>query len=178
MARHLSALKRARQNEKRRLRNQSRKTRVKNVVRQVRQAVAQKNAEEAQAALQSAIPTIARVAGKGTLHWRAAARKISRLTRQVNALLSEAVSSKSSFGWSRQELFHLCSLLLTASLRSTILSPRSHLQQGPLQPQPGLAGAGLQLQIDLVQHGTGGCAEPPREASACCARLFTFHGAG
>ena len=83
MARHLSALKRARQNEKRRLRNQSRKTRVKNVVRQ---AVAQKNAEEAQAALRSAIPTIARVASKGTLHWRAAARKISRLTRQVNAL--------------------------------------------------------------------------------------------
>ena len=51
MARHLSAMKRARQNEKRRLRNQSRKTRVKNVVRQVRQAVAQKNTEEAQAAL-------------------------------------------------------------------------------------------------------------------------------
>ena len=50
MARHLSALKRARQNEKRRLRNQSRKTRVKNVVRQVRSAVAQKNTEEAQAA--------------------------------------------------------------------------------------------------------------------------------
>ena len=85
MARHLSALKRARQNEKRRLRNQSRKTRVKNVVREVRQAVALKNLE-AQTALQNAIPTIARVAGKGTLHWRAAARKISRLTRQVHAL--------------------------------------------------------------------------------------------
>jgi len=86
LARHLSALKRARQNEKRRLRNQSRKTRVKNLVRQVRQAVAQRSAEEAQAALKHAIPVIARVAGKGTLHWRAAARKISRLTRQVNAL--------------------------------------------------------------------------------------------
>ena len=64
MARHISALKRARQNEKRRQRNQSRKTRVKNVVRQVRTAVAQKNTEEAQAALQIAIPTLARVAGK------------------------------------------------------------------------------------------------------------------
>jgi small subunit ribosomal protein S20 len=52
--------------------------------------VAQKNTEEAQAALQSAIPTIARVASKGTLHWRAAARKISRLTRQVNALTTPA----------------------------------------------------------------------------------------
>ena len=90
MARHISALKRARQNEKRRLRNQSRKTRVKNLVRQVRAAVAQNNAEEAQAALKSAIPTIARVAGKGTMHWRAAARKISRLTRQVNALTTPA----------------------------------------------------------------------------------------
>jgi small subunit ribosomal protein S20 len=90
LARHLSALKRARQNEKRRLRNQSRKTRVKNVVRQVRQAVAQKSLEEAQAALKSAIPAIARVAGKGTLHWRTAARKISRLTRQVNALATPA----------------------------------------------------------------------------------------
>jgi small subunit ribosomal protein S20 len=60
------------------------------VVRQVRTAVAQKNTAEAQAALQSAIPTIARVAGKGTLHWRAAARKISRLTRQVNALTTPA----------------------------------------------------------------------------------------
>jgi small subunit ribosomal protein S20 len=90
LARNISALKRARQNEKRRLRNQSRKTRVKNVVRQVRAAVAQKSLEEAQAALKTAIPTIARVAGKGTLHWRAAARKISRLTRQVNGLTTPA----------------------------------------------------------------------------------------
>ncbi len=81
-------MKRARQNEKRRLRNQMRKTRVKNMVRDVRQAVAQKKPEEAQAALQKAIPVIARVAGKGTLHWRTAARKISRLTRQVQALKS------------------------------------------------------------------------------------------
>ncbi len=86
MARHISALKRTRQNEKRRLRNQMRKTRVKNLVREVRQAVAQQKPEEAQAALQKAIPVIARVAGKGTLHWRTAARKISRLTKQVQAL--------------------------------------------------------------------------------------------
>uniref|UniRef100_A0A7C3Z3U5 Small ribosomal subunit protein bS20 n=1 Tax=Desulfobacca acetoxidans TaxID=60893 RepID=A0A7C3Z3U5_9BACT len=86
MARHLSAMKRARQNKKRRVRNQARKTRVKNLVRDVRLAVAQKNFEEAEAALQKAVPVIARIAGKGTLHWRTAARKISRLTLQVNAL--------------------------------------------------------------------------------------------
>ncbi len=86
MARHLSALKRARQNEKRRLRNQSCKTRVKHAVREVRAAAAQKNLEAAEAALKKAVPTIARVAGKGILHWRSAARKISRLTRMVQAL--------------------------------------------------------------------------------------------
>jgi small subunit ribosomal protein S20 len=86
LPRHASALKRARQSEKRRLRNQSRKTRVKTVVRQVRQAMAQNNLEEAEAALKKAVPVIAQVAGKGTLHWRTAARKISRLARQVNAL--------------------------------------------------------------------------------------------
>lgn len=86
MARHASAMKRARQNEKRRARNQARKTRVKNLVREVRQAVAQKNPQGAEAALEKAVPTIAKVARKGTLHWRTAARKISRLTRQVNAL--------------------------------------------------------------------------------------------
>jgi small subunit ribosomal protein S20 len=86
LARHLSAMKRARQNKKRRVRNQARKTRVKNMVRDVRQAVAQKNLEGAEAALQKAVPIIAQVAGKGTLHWRTAARKISRLTKQVNNL--------------------------------------------------------------------------------------------
>jgi len=86
LARHISALKRARQNKKRRMRNQSRKTRVKSVVREVRQAMAQKDAVGAETALTKAVPIIAQVAGKGTLHWRAAARKISRLTRQVNAL--------------------------------------------------------------------------------------------
>ncbi len=86
MARHLSAMKRARQNKKRRLRNQSRKTRIKHLVRNVRQAVVQNNPGEAEAALQKAVPIIAQVASKGTLHWRTAARKISRLTRQVNSL--------------------------------------------------------------------------------------------
>ena len=88
MARHLSAMKRDRQNKKRRVRNQSRKTRVKNVVREVRQALAKKDAAGAETALTKAAPIIAQVAGKGTLHWRTAARKISRLTRQVNSLKS------------------------------------------------------------------------------------------
>ena len=66
MARHLSAMKRARQNKKRRVRNQSRKTRVKNVVREVRQALNKQDAASAETALTKAIPIIAQVAGKGT----------------------------------------------------------------------------------------------------------------
>ena len=45
--------------------------------------------EEAQAALQQAIPVIDKGASKGSLHHRAAARKISRLSKQVHALRGE-----------------------------------------------------------------------------------------
>jgi small subunit ribosomal protein S20 len=45
--------------------------------------------EEAQAALQQAIPVIDKAASKGSLHHRAAARKISRLSKQVHALSAE-----------------------------------------------------------------------------------------
>ncbi len=86
MATHKSAMKRARQNERRRLRNKSIKTRVKNVIKKVRLAVERKSLEEAQQALQEVIPVIDKAASKGVLHKRNAARKISRLTRKVNQL--------------------------------------------------------------------------------------------
>lgn len=85
-SKHKSVMKRDRQSKVRRERNKSRKTRVKNLVKAVRSAVAQQQPEQAQAALQQAVPVIQRVAAKGTLHWKTAARKISRLTRLVNAL--------------------------------------------------------------------------------------------
>ncbi len=90
LAKHRSVMKRDRQSKVQRVRNMSRKTRVKNAVKAVRTAVTQNQAEQAQAALQKAIPAIQSVAAKGTLHWRTAARKISRLTRSVNALSAEA----------------------------------------------------------------------------------------
>ena len=89
MANHKSAIKRAKQSEDRRLRNRARKTRVKTAVKQVRTAVDNKSVEEAQAALQQAIPVIDKAASKGSLHHRAAARKISRLSKQVHALSAE-----------------------------------------------------------------------------------------
>ena len=84
MANHKSALKRAGQNERRRLRNKAVQTRVKNVVKDVRLAVAQ-DAENAVEQLNTAKSAIDKAAKKGVLHKKTASRKVSRLTRQVNA---------------------------------------------------------------------------------------------
>lgn len=86
MANHASALKRARQNEKLRIRNRAVRTKVRSLIKSVRQAIADGNAQEAQAALNQAIPAIDKAAGKGVYHRRNAARKVSRLTRQINSL--------------------------------------------------------------------------------------------
>lgn len=84
MANHKSALKRAGQNERRRLRNKAVLTRVKNVVKNVRMAVDQ-GAENAAAQLDTAKSAIDKAAKKGVLHKKTASRKVSRLNRQVNA---------------------------------------------------------------------------------------------
>ncbi|WP_372680461.1 30S ribosomal protein S20 [Desulfosarcina sp.] len=84
MANHKSALKRAGQNERRRLRNKAVQTRVKNVVKDVRLAVAQ-GTENAVEQLNAAKSAIDKAAKKGVLHKKTASRKVSRLNRQVNA---------------------------------------------------------------------------------------------
>jgi small subunit ribosomal protein S20 len=89
LATHKSAIKRAKQSEARRLRNRARKTRVKTAVKQVRTAIENKSVEEAKTALQEAIPLIDKAASKGSLHHRTAARKISRLSKQIHALSGE-----------------------------------------------------------------------------------------
>ena len=86
MAIHLSAVKRARQNEKRSLRNLNFKTKVKSSIRKVREAIEGKEAEESQKALLKAIPLIQRARSKGVFQRNSSARKISRLTLKVNAL--------------------------------------------------------------------------------------------
>lgn len=83
MANHKSALKRAGQNERRRLRNKAVQTRVKKVVKDVRIAVAE-GAENLVERLDAAKSAIDKAAKKGVLHEKTAARKISRLDKQVN----------------------------------------------------------------------------------------------
>ncbi len=86
MANHASALKRARQNEDRKLRNRITKTQVKHLVKTVRQDVAAKSTEAVQSKLNVAKSLIDKAAKKGAIHRKTAARKISRLAKLVNTL--------------------------------------------------------------------------------------------
>ena len=86
MANHKSALKRARQNEVRRIRNKSTKTRIKNIVKDVRLDVREKSKESALTKLDTAKSIIDKEAKKGVIHKKTASRKISRLSKNVNAI--------------------------------------------------------------------------------------------
>ena len=85
MANHKSALKRARQNELSRLRNKAVKTRVKSIVKDVRFSVEESSNGDVVAKLISAQSLIDKASKKGVIHKRTAARKISRLSKLVNA---------------------------------------------------------------------------------------------
>lgn len=86
MAIHKSALKRARQNETKRLRNKATKTRIKNVTKDVLLAVNDASVEDSKKTLNAAKSTIDNAAKKGVVHKKTAARKISRLTKLVNSV--------------------------------------------------------------------------------------------
>ena len=90
MAIHLSAMKRARQAEKRRLRNLHIRTTVKSSIKTVTMAIERKDAEGAKKALLKTIPLIQKAQSKGVFHKNTSARKISRLTRGVSALTAES----------------------------------------------------------------------------------------
>jgi small subunit ribosomal protein S20 len=80
------AKKRARQAEKRRTQNNGQRSLVRTVIKKVISAVDAGDTEQAQAAYQSAVPVIDRMADKGILHKNKAARHKSRLNTQVKAL--------------------------------------------------------------------------------------------
>lgn len=86
MANHKSAIKRIKQNVIRNARNTHIRSTMRTFVKQVREAVAVGDPAAAQAALLRAIPFIDKAATKGVIHKATASRKISRLTKLVNAL--------------------------------------------------------------------------------------------
>lgn len=86
MANHKSALKRHKQSLQRAGRNRAARTRVKNAVKQVRVAIQNNDKGQASEALVSASSILSKAAGKGAMHWKKAARKISRLAHAVNGI--------------------------------------------------------------------------------------------
>lgn len=88
MATHASALKRARQNEKKRQRNVSVRSTLKTYSKKVLQSVESQNPEEARKALTRAISALQKASTKKVVHKKTAARRISRLAAKVNTLVS------------------------------------------------------------------------------------------
>lgn len=86
MANIRSAAKAARKAKRREAINTARKSRVRTSVRKVEEAIASGDSKAAVAALREAQPELVRGANKRVMHKRAAARKVSRLTRRVKAL--------------------------------------------------------------------------------------------
>ncbi|HXX53041.1 MAG TPA: 30S ribosomal protein S20 [Thermodesulfovibrionales bacterium] len=84
---NLSALKRARQAEKGRLRNKAVKTEIRTVNKKVEIAVDNKNKAETQKAFEEATEVISKAASKGVICKNTASRKISRLARLANTVL-------------------------------------------------------------------------------------------
>ncbi len=84
MANHPSALKRMRQNEKRRVRNMSYRSKMKTAVKGYLDAVEAKSADAADL-LKSAARLISKGASKGVIHKNTASRTISRLTKRLPA---------------------------------------------------------------------------------------------
>ena len=87
MATHQDAIKRIKQNERRRERNRTYRTRMRNQIKAVRDAVAKGDAKAAQAELKTAVSIIHRVCSKGIIHRNQAGRRISRLNKLVKALV-------------------------------------------------------------------------------------------
>ena len=87
MPNNASAEKRMRQEQKRRLHNRMVKSIVKTNVTKARQALA--SGVESEAAVRAAVSELDRAAKKGVIHKNNAARRKSRLMKQLNALTSE-----------------------------------------------------------------------------------------
>jgi small subunit ribosomal protein S20 len=85
MANHFSALKRARQTEKRTAQNRANKSRLRSALRKFRTALASGNREQAEAAFRSTASMLDKAANKGVLHKNTSSRYKSRLRARLNS---------------------------------------------------------------------------------------------
>jgi small subunit ribosomal protein S20 len=90
MATHKSAIKRHRQEEKRRMRNRHHRSKLRSQVKRIRKALQDGDTEAARSLLPATLSLFDRSAKLGVIHGNAAARSKSRITRAVNKLASGA----------------------------------------------------------------------------------------
>ena len=86
MAHSLSAKKRIRQNEKARTINRARKSMVKTQIKKFEAALTAGDIDTARQEYQAVVKRLDKTAATSTMHKRTAARKKSRLAKQLNAL--------------------------------------------------------------------------------------------
>jgi small subunit ribosomal protein S20 len=89
MANHFSALKRARQTEKRTAQNRAHTSRFRTVLRHFREALASGDRKAAEARYRETVSAIDKAIRKGTIHRNAAARYKSRLSARMHALATK-----------------------------------------------------------------------------------------
>ncbi|UHR03011.1 30S ribosomal protein S20 [Peptoniphilus sp. GNH] len=85
MANIKSAIKRIETQKKATLRNKARKSEIKNAIKKFEQALMVNNLEEARSLIKLIDKKLKRAACKNVVHKNAAARKISSLTKKLNA---------------------------------------------------------------------------------------------
>ena len=93
MAHTLSAIKRIRQAERRRIRNQMVKSRVKTLIKRARQLIEAGDLEPARLSVGDAISALDRAAERGILHRNNAARRKSRLMKRYNSSFSSPAAA-------------------------------------------------------------------------------------
>ena len=86
MAHHKDAIKRIRTSGEARLRNRANRSQMRGEIKDLRELIEAGNHEAAVAALPAAVSILHRMARKGVIHRRNAARRVSRLTLAVNGL--------------------------------------------------------------------------------------------
>lgn len=84
-----SAIKRVKTNDKRRLQNASQRSALRTAVKTFETAAASQNVESAKDALITASKKLDKAVSKGLIHKNAAARKKSRLAKQLNSLTAQ-----------------------------------------------------------------------------------------
>jgi len=86
VANHASALKRARQDQKKRLQNRTQKGAMRTAIKKVLTAVEAGDKETASTALRQATSLLDRAGRKNQLHGSTASRSVSRLNAKVKAI--------------------------------------------------------------------------------------------